>query len=121
MTEQDRFNEALVEIAREMMSLAANLAGANDDWTEAFCDAQFDPHGGSSLSKCRVKMKDGNLISIEVPMRTYLLLNELWELRDSCLTNSWYGLTVVVTPGGDCQTRFNFDPNCIGDPHFFEE
>jgi hypothetical protein len=119
MTQQDRFNEALVEIAQEMMSIVQNLPEASG-WQEAYCDARFDSMG-AGLEKLRICRRDETLISVRTSTKMTLLLRELWQLRDTCLTNSWYGLKVFVTPLGDCRTEFDFDPECAADGRFFDE
>lgn len=121
MTEQIRFNEAMVRLAREIMQIVQSSPQADSDWSEAYVDARFAPEEGCSLDKFRLKLKNGTLVSFETSTTIDLLLKELWDLRPFCLSNSWYGLTIVVTPSGNCRTKFNFDPDCIGDPHFFDE
>jgi hypothetical protein len=121
MVEQLRFNEALAELAREMLEIIHALPPIEDNWSEAYVDARFAPEGGCILNKFRIKRLNGIIKSVETSSKMDLLLKELWELRLFCLTNSWYGLKIVVSPTGECQTNFNFDPDCIGDDHFFDE
>src|SRR5208337_2445380 len=102
----------IAEVKREMKQTA---------WKIAYLDVRSSAVGTSRLSKFRVAMPDGSLVSsLSKPARVVLLLSDLWELQQKLFPEKWYGLVLTVYPDGKCETEFNYDPKCIGDPKFFE-
>jgi hypothetical protein len=71
-----------------------------------------------SVSACaRWRSPDAYL---HAPKQADVLLMELWDLREECLTNSWYGIAMTILSSGECKTVFTFDTECITDKNFFD-
>jgi hypothetical protein len=117
---QDRFNQVLVAIAEDMMAAIHDRWKDDAQWTDALLDVRYAPDGGTQLVKFRVRLPNGTLQSVRESANVTLLFQELWDLHDRTLAHGWYGVKFVVLPNGECQTEFDYDPNCINDPHFFD-
>jgi hypothetical protein len=77
MTEQDRFNDVLVEIAQDMMSSITNTPQAGGSWNEVIMDVRYEPKGTSWLRKLRLKLANGTIVALDTSVKSSLLLKEL--------------------------------------------
>ena len=34
--------------------------------------------------------------------------------------DKWFGFNLTISPDGKCETEFNYDPDCINDPTFYD-
>ena len=49
------------------------------------------------------------------------MLSDLWDIKDAVFPEKkWYGLKLTIFPDGKHKTEFNYEPDCVNDPDFFD-
>ncbi len=113
-----RFNQILMEIAVDLTKTIGEAGGIK--WRRAYLDARF-AEGGASLTKFRLELDDGQVLKgMRESFDVLQLLEDLWSLRHEGLVQHWFGVKIILLPGGECETQFNYDPECINDRAFFD-
>ena len=46
-------------------------------------------------------------------------LDDVWKIQSKLRADKLYGIKLTIRSGGKCETEFNYDPKCEGDPSFF--
>jgi hypothetical protein len=116
----DEFNGIVAEVATSLLTQVKDNLQKNN-WKVAFLDAREPPKGGSGISKFRVELQDGTVI------RTFkasgVTIGRFWDafdIRDALFPKKWYGFTLTIFPDGKHNTEFNYDPDCVNDPDFYD-
>ncbi len=114
------FQKILNAIASALMTkVESELKGK--PWTAAYLDVRGSAIGTSALEKFRIELPDGSVIAtLGPPYETGQMLLKAWKIKDKVFPDKWYGIKVVIYPGGKCQTEFNYDSKCVSDPNFFD-
>lgn len=117
----ERFNEIIQEVAGDLFQIIETSPGIGAPWQSAYADIRFSPSGGAQSAKFRVQLQDGKLESLKITGRISMLLDDAWELQGELFPDKWYGVKYTLMPDGQCKTEFNYDPDCLGDPAFFDD
>lgn len=100
-------------------TLAENPATAGG-WTSAYLDVRFDPDGDSFSTRFVATLPDGSAEVLRESLDTIEPLKALRAMPAEVFNGRWHGLKLTVHPGRECQVEWNFDPNCVNDPTFWD-
>ena len=53
---------------------------------------------------------------MDVTMGCYLI----WAAKDKLFPQKWYGLKMTIFPNGKCEVEYNYDPDSINNPTFYD-
>jgi hypothetical protein len=115
----ERFNAMLQEVAQSTLAQVKKHF-SKERWKLAFLDVRAAAQGGSWVDKLRVVLPDGTIRGIRGPKGQGSLFINIWALRGQLFANPWYGFNLTVFPDGKCKTEFNYDPDCVNDPDFYD-
>jgi hypothetical protein len=116
------FNAMLHEMAALILDKVKSEV-RRKKWKYAFWDVRSPVGGGSCISKLRVVLPDGNMFvcpTLVAPPTVRFQFLDMLDVKDQIFRDKWYGLKLILSPDGKCQTEFNDDPNCINDPTFYD-
>lgn len=115
-----KFKELVKGIASGLAEIASNAA-KKKKWRLAYVDRRSPPGGGSSIGKFRIEMQDGSVIRTEsIEMDQSMAFMDIDDVKDKAFDKKWYGIKISVMPDGKHAVEFNYDPDCINDPTFYD-
>jgi hypothetical protein len=115
------FTEDLKSLARELYASVSAHVEPGADWGRAHLDARFVEDGLSWSTKVRVILMDGTVKSIVESDTATRLLDQVWQGQGTAVPHRWYGLRLSITSSGQCDVKFNYDPNCHEDRSFYAD
>ena len=90
-----------------------------DEWTATTLDARYSADGREIIDKIRVELHNGQIGSVSLPVAgTYALL-ALQQVRGEG-SDCWYGIRLRITSEGECETTFDYNPQCAEDESFYD-
>jgi hypothetical protein len=109
----------IAEIPAKLSEKSGELKDQN--WKSAYIDSRWTTDGSTSIAKLRVELSDGKWFSrIRIPKEADDLLDQIGDMKDKVFPDKWYGMTLTVIPSGKCKVKFDYNPDCSVDPHFFD-
>jgi hypothetical protein len=122
------FQTILDEVAA-MLIEEVRAEMADKAWRSLFYDYRREASGDMRISKLRIVLPDGKLSFLDEPPiekipvegRLAPLFNKLWKIRGTAFADKWYGIKITIQADGKCEVDFDYDPECVADPTFFDE
>jgi hypothetical protein len=114
------FNRAIQEIAEGLYSVVEAKLGTAAAWDKGVLDVRSPADDETQIAKFRIRLSAGTTASARLTGTINALIRDLWRLKRSAFAQTWHGLTLTLTPKGDCKTEFNYDKACFDDVTFFE-
>jgi len=114
----EELNPLLQHVAVEILSLTLATVGKKK-WKAAYLDERSG-EDESRIAKFRVELPNGNLMSGDITREINKLVRTIWAMRPEQRPEKWYGMKLTLQPDGQCKTEFNYDPEYINDPTFFD-
>jgi hypothetical protein len=115
----------LLRVQPHLRSLAGAIVQLADEefveqrWIAVVLDARCFAQGGGIIAKLRVELPDGTLGSVDIPSAENRTLRHLADARAEG-ADRWYGMRLRVTAADECDTSFDYNPNCADDETFFD-
>src|SRR5262249_45330188 len=113
-----RLSALLPELAHTLFAEVCSQFGEPGNWIAAILDVRYFPDNAGKLFKVLVELPRGELGQATLSVEGSLRLSDLGSARAEG-KDRWYGLRLRVTADGDCETTFDYDPDCVGDKSFF--
>jgi hypothetical protein len=120
-SEIERFQLLLSELATCLMD-DVNEAMGSEPWVRAVLDVRGSGIDGSTfLTMLKVGLPDAATAK-GVPTSNAVddLVSDIWRMKNTVLSDKWYGLKLKLGSDGRCDTAFNYDSKCVSDPSFLD-
>jgi hypothetical protein len=113
----EEFNELLNKAAKLLFEAIESELGEGVRWRHAVFDARSES-GDAIVSTFQVELEDKTVKYIADIPKARIATFKAWRVKDSAFPDKWYGIRITLTPDGECNTVFNYDPECVNEPGF---
>ncbi|MEZ6143352.1 MAG: hypothetical protein R3B84_22520 [Zavarzinella sp.] len=91
------------------------------EWQSAYLDVRGSTDGTSQSMKIRAVLSTGEVVSVKTNSLIEKIVGEVWRIKDEVFSPQWFGLRLDLSSNGECDAKYNYDPQCDEDDSFYDE
>src|ERR1700733_4947710 len=100
--------ETLIRQLGEAVYNQVSSAMEGKIWESCFLDVRYDNKGSSWLSRIRVLISDGRILSVKMSNEIDIILISLNSQR-RIFTEEWFGIILNILPDKRCEIELNYN------------